>query len=573
MTPNKQRHKILIAIIATLSSILICRVFYLQVIKYDFFKDKGDTQLKGVIGLHPNRGNIYDINLTPLAITQKSYSIFAVKNEMTDMKKTAEKTAAALNENPSELYGLWTRTRANFLWIKRQVSPELAKKLKEMRLLGIGTYQTEKRVYPQDSLASQVMGYVGIDNQGLSGLEYKFDTKLKGSSGKIIVERDPRGFQLMTGQRKTIPNYDGLHIVTTLEAPIQYKVEQALKKGVEASQADSGQVIVMNPNTGDILAMASYPNFNPNIWNEFEKAHRKNKTIGDSYEPGSMFKIITVAGAIEEKLVHANTIFHVPEHLKFYTTVINEAHERPAGEGSSKTVKEIIRDSLNVGTTLIALKLTDKKLYHYTQEFGFGQYTDIDLPGESKGLLRDIKYWSKVDVAMISFGQGIAVTALQMASAIGTIANGGTLMRPRIVSYLTNAELTTKHTIPIEEKRRVISKETAKEVSEIMESVVSDGTGKLAQIPGYRIAGKTGTAQKPRIDGRGYEAGAYIGSFVGFFPASKPEILILVSVDRPRTSIWGSTNACPIFKEIAEFIITYKQIPPDQTILDGTEKE
>ena len=562
MIPNKSRHFTVILITIILTSILVLRAFYLQVIQYQFFKEKAEQQLKGIILLHPHRGNIYDRNKVPLAITEKTFSVFAVKNEMNDITETARITAEILNENPAEMNKNWRKTRSNFLWVKRQVPTETALKLRKLHLRGIGFVQTEKRVYPQNHVGAQIMGYVGVDNQGLSGLEYRFDKKLKGSAGKIILERDPRGFQLLTGQRKTIPNYDGFHIISTIDTPIQYAAEKALKKGVANAKAKGGKIIVMNPKNGDILAMAAYPNFNPNEWENYESTSRKNRAVTDVYEPGSIFKTITIAGALEEGVVTPETVFDVPEQLPLYNIVIKEAHERPEGESSRKTVTDIYKESLNVGTSLIAMKLTDKKLHQYVEAFGFGQPTEIQLSGESKGIARKFKNWSKVDVATISFGQGIAVTALQIINATSAIANHGVLMTPRIVDYLANDDFTIRHSTPIRPKRQVISKKTAAEMTEIMETVVREGTAKNVQIPGYSIAGKTGTAQKVAEGGHGYESGAYIASFVGFFPAKDAQVIILVSIDTPRTVIWGSAIAGPVFKEVAEFIINYKQIPP-----------
>ena len=474
-------------------------------------------------------------------------------------KKISEITGVSRKELSDSLY----KTTSSFLWVKRHIPPTHADALKPLKLKGLGFIPTQRRVYPQGNLFGTVLGFVGVDNQGLGGLEYKYDSHFRGSAGKIILERDPRGYQLISGSRETIPPQDGGHIVTTLDPFIQYSAKKHLQWSLDYNNASSGQVLVMNPKNGDILAMVSLPDFNPNDWLNSLHSQRKNTTITDVYEPGSIFKIITMAAVLEEGIVTPGSIITVPETLSVYDRVISEAHEREEEETDQKSVSEILHYSLNVGTALLSQKLGDVRLYKYMKQFGFGQKTEIELPGESRGLLRPVSEWSKVDGCMMSFGQGIAVTSIQMAAAVAAIANNGVYMKPRIIHHLSDHSFLRIKGIPQQQRSRVLRSETARTLTTMMTGVVTEGTAKNIRIPGLSIAGKTGTAQKAKTSGRGYEKGAYIASFIGFFPAENPDYLILVTVDTPKRSIWGSTVAAPVFKKIALDIIDYMAIPLD----------
>ena len=300
----------------------------------------------------------------------------------------------------------------------------------------------------------------------------------------IVFERDPRGMRLISGRKHVFPPSDGKHIITTLDEVIQYRAQKHLDAGVEKQEAEKGQVIVMDPKTGDILAMAQYPSFNANEWSQHSYSDRKNSCISDVYEPGSVFKLITLAGALEEEIVSPKTTLFVPETYTLYGKTIKEAHKREEGEQDNKSVEEIIVKSLNVGTSLLAEKLGKERFFTYMEDFGFGHRTGIELTGESKGILRPLNKWSGVDIAMISFGQGIAVTPVQMAAAISSFANGGYLIKPRLVKYITNKEKNSLTGIPVTKKRQVVSRKTADEVKHIMKKVVDRGTGMIARIPG-----------------------------------------------------------------------------------------
>jgi len=540
--------------------LLLLRIGYLQIIEHDFFKAKSTIQLKRLIKLYPHRGFIFDRNMGPLALTKSSYSVFIVPEKMDT--KIIQELCSVLNLDIQEWTEKIQNSKSNFLWLKRQLSTEEYKQLKSKNLNHVGFIKTEKRVYPKADFASHILGFVGIDNQGLGGLEHKFDFFLCGTPGKIILEKDPNGYPLLSGEKLSFPPYDGNHLVTTLDPFIQHISQKYLRESISENNAEKGQVIVMDPNNGDILAMVAYPGFNPNE-DETTDINRKNPCVSDVYEPGSVFKVITFAGALESGVITPQTVMQVPEELVLKNTTISEAHHRPKGESDMKTASEILEQSLNVGTSLIAMRLGEEKLFDIIKAFKIGDLTGIELPAESKGLVRSLKSWSGVDIAMISFGQGIAVTPIQMISAIAAVANDGIYVKPRILRYMTNANFETLKAIPISKTPVGISKKTSLQLKEMLKGVVEKGTGIPAQIPGYSIAGKTGTAQKPKVNGLGYDAGKYVASFVGFFPVEKPKYIILVIIDSPKKSIYGSMVAAPVFKKIAQDIIQYFHIPPD----------
>lgn len=559
----KLRHKLFFLFLAFFILSIIIRLGYLQLYKNEFFKTKSNNQLKRIIKLYPNRGSILDRNLKPLALTEPAYQIYAIPNNIENKWLFAERVAPLLNKDKKELSDKLYESNAPFLWIERQVSEPVVLELKKLNLKGIGFIKAEKRVYPNNELAGHVLGFVGIDNQGLSGLEYRYDNQLKGSSGKIILDGDPRGTQLVSGKKIKIPPDDGQTIVTTIDSTIQFIAEKSLAHAMNKHEAESGQVIIMDPKTGDILAMAVAPTFNPNSWQSSQADDRRLRPVTDVFEPGSIFKMFTLAGVLEEDIVSAKTTILVPETYKLYNKVIKEAHRRKENESSNKTVSEIIEQSLNVGTTLLAIKLGKEKFYKYIKAFGFGEKTEIQLPGETKGLLKSIDQWSGVDIGTHSFGQGLATTGIQLTTAMSIIANDGIYVKPRLIKYFQNKNKTRLKGIPVQEKERIISEKTAYEVKKSLYNVVERGTAKNIRIKGYTLAGKTGTAQKAKENGLGYAPGKYIASFLGFFPVEDPQIVMLVSIDSPKKGYYGSTVAGPVFKKCAEFIIDYYNIPPN----------
>jgi cell division protein FtsI/penicillin-binding protein 2 len=544
-----------------LAFLLISRLAYLQIYQHHFFKIKSKNQLNKIIHLYPNRGNIFDTNNNSLALTTTSYSIYAQPNKISNKWVFAKKLSKVFNCKFKEIYDL-INNKYHFVWLKRKADKNIWESADILNLEGLGAIEVQKRVYPNDNLACDILGFVGIDNQGLAGLEYKYDTVLKGSPGKIMLEGDPLGHRLITGKQKKIITQDGSTIHITIDEYLQHVLQKHLKAGIEKFDAENGNALIMNPKTGDILAMSDYPFFNPNKGMTTDYKHTKNSCITDIFEPGSIFKAFTLAAVLEENRYTPESIITVPEYLKIANRTIREAHRRAPEESDKKTISEIIEYSLNVGTSLMAIELGQKKFYKYLTNFGFGTKTNIELPGESNGILRPLSRWSGVDIAMVSFGQGIAVTPIQIATAFSAIANGGSLLKPRIIKHFTKNNDQTLQYVPKKQVRQVISKQTAQQIKDILIKVVETGTATPAKIPGYLIAGKTGTAQKAKENGLGYEKGKYMSSFIGFFPANNPEYLILVVVDSPKKKYYGSTVACPIFRKIALDIINYKNILP-----------
>lgn len=560
---NKKKLPLLVLFIYMFIAVLIGRVFYLQIIKHDFFKEKSKNQIKRIQKIYPNRGNIYDRNQSPITYTQSSYSAYAATPQIENKRQFAKKITHVLG-------GSWAalekelKAPTHFVWLSRKLDTDTYTQLSKLDIDGLGFIKEQKRLYPKGRFAAHILGFVGIDNQGLGGLEYEHDAFLKGEAGKITIERDPRGYRLASGKKWTVPPKNGGDIITTIDEFIQFSTEKHLKNSVINFEALSGQAIVMDPQNGEILAMATYPDFNPNHSAQSDRYYKKNKNITDIVEPGSVFKVVTLAAVLEEDLYHKDSILNVPETLKLADHTIKEAHKRQEDDTSIKTITDIISESLNVGTTIMAQSLGQDKLYKYMRAFGFGEKTGIHLPGESAGLLRPVKYWSGVDIGMMSFGQGVAVTSLQMVSALSVVANGGYLLKPRIIDFKRYDDGKLIQGNPKAIRRRVISEKTASVVQDILFNTVENGTGKSVKVDGFSIAGKTGTAQKAKSNGIGYEKGAYIASFGGFFPAFNPKYCILVMVDTPQGKIYGSQVAGPVFKNIIQDIIRQKGLLPDK---------
>lgn len=561
-TPLKRLNILTLGIVCFMG-IIVLRLLYLQVIKHEFYNEKSQNQINKVYTIFPNRGQIFDRHQVPLAFSRPVFSAYAIPTQIKSKPAFARQVAAITGQSEARVFSLINNQLA-FIWIKRKVSPEMAKALQALELEGLNFVQEDLRIYPQHDLLAHVLGFVGIDNQGLGGIEYQFDRQLQGAPGRIVLEGDPLGYRLVTGKRQTRRQLDGGNITITIDSYLQYVAQKALEAGIAENGAVGGQVVMMDPQTGDVLALVDSPAFDSNHWRESTDAIRKNSVVTDVYEPGSVFKLVTVAAAINEGLVTSRSVMTVPETLSIGGRTIREAHGRATGETDTRSVSEIIEKSLNVGTSLLAMKIGHQRFYRYITQFGFGAPTQIEVPAESRGILNHVSKWSKPDIAMISFGQGVAVTPIQMASAVSVIANNGVRVKPRLVWKIAQPHSLAMQAVPIKAQGRVISEKTAKEVKAMMADTVRQGTATAAQIPGYTIGGKTGTAQKVRVGGIGYEPGKYIASFIGFFPVQKPRVVILVIVDSPTKSIYGGTVAIPIFRQIALATIDHLSIPSDQ---------
>lgn len=547
-------------------TVIASRLFYLQIICHAELNKRCDAQYLRNLEISPSRGNIF-MRGGQLLVTD--YEASSVYLSPASIKEPAEKTKIAAElgrvlKIPAEKISADLEKQTFFVWLKRKISDEEANAVKKLNLKSVGLIKEAKRVYLKDSFLANVLGMTGLDNQGLAGIEFKYDRILKGSPGRLIAELDAEGYPLFSRDTQFTPPVEGQDIYLTIDEFVQYHAEKVLKEAVAKHAAASGLLIALEPDTGRILALANYPTFNPNNYQQTRAEARRNRACNWLYEPGSTFKIVSVAAALNEKIVTPQTSFYCPREFVVGNRRIKEAHDAISKVGN-KTVSEIIQDSLNIGAAQIGLKLGREKLYQYIKEFGFGRPTGLDLPAEESGLLRPVKTWAECDTGIIPFGQGIAATPIQIATAVATIANGGFLVKPFIVSSVKSFNSSYIHNFQPENKKRVISEETAREMKLMLEQAVVKGTGTLAKIAGYRICGKTGTAQKP-IPGRvGYWPGHYVGSFVGFFPFEKPRVLILVLIDEPKTAgYYGGVVAGPAFKKLSEEIIPYLKIPPDQ---------
>jgi cell division protein FtsI (penicillin-binding protein 3) len=436
------------------------------------------------------------------------------------------------------------------------VEPQAAAALEARHLPGIGFLSESHRYYPAKTLAPQVLGFVGVDGTGLAGMELGYQKLLAGRPGREVVEADPRGLLIPQGANVDVPPVPGDDLVLSIDRVIQYRAQTALAHAVRRNKAKGGTVLVMDPRTGDVLAMADYPWFDPNRFEEGDPQFLRNRAVTDAYEPGSVNKVITAAAAIQEKVLKLKQRLSVGSSYRLYTKTFHDAHFHAK---EPMTLADIIAYSSNVGTIEVASMLGTRRFYSYLQRFGLTQRTGIGFPGESSGILPPPDEWSGTSMGTIPLGQGIAVTPLQMASVYATIANGGVWVQPRLVKKIVGADGELRGTAaPI--TRRVISPETAERVTRMLAYAVRVGTGKEAQIPGFWVAGKTGTARKVNEGGTGYSH-KYVASFIGFAPAAIPAVVVAAVLDEPST-VYGGIAAAPLFRDVAHFAMARLRVPP-----------
>jgi len=559
---KKRSYKIL-SIFVFMSLVLVSRLLFIQIVKHSFYVDRSYDQRLRIITLSPDRGDIFDRNGNLLATSINSYSVFAVPASVKDKDKVAGILSKTLGENK---YGIFLKLSSNkpFVWIKRKIEEPVVKALMDKKIAGIGFLPEKKRVYPNKKLASQVLGFVGMDNQGLSGIELSYDRFLRGQEGKLISERDPRGREILTSTlRELKASTNGMNITLTIDEPIQYKAEQEIKRAVVSNNAKNGCVIVMDVKSGEILALATYPDFDPNEYQKFKENVWYNRVVTDVYEPGSTFKLITVASAIEENKIKKDSKVFCPDQVELGGKTIKNSHKLKF-KTKYLLIEEILGESVNVGAVEIAKMMGKNKFYDHIRDFGFGSFTGIDLPGESRGMLKGVKDWNQPDIGMVSFGQSIAITPIQLISAIAAIANKGNRLKPILVKKIESVDQNYLKVNMPEHARQVISEKTGKDVLLLSEAVVEKGTGRPAKIAGFRIGGKTGTAQKAKSGGGGYIPGSYVSSFVGIAPISMPRIVVLAIIDEPQPHYWGERVAAPVFREVADFSIRRLNIAPDK---------
>ena len=541
---------------AAVTLFLIGRLFWVQVARNEHYRKLALDQRLYPVPVDARRGTIRDVKGRELAVSVSADAVYAIPADIDDPPETAKQVSKILGLDVEAVRKKLSEPLAT-VWIDRRVDPEKAAALRKLNLKGIGFAERGQRFYPKDNLAAHVLGIVGIDNQGLEGIEVQYDYFLQGTKGQVRSERDATGKEIPGGITQFIPPVDGNDLYLTIDEVIQYIVERELDKGMAELKAKRGMILAMDPMTGAVLAMASRPAYNPNRYFEEPDSLRRNPIVSDTYEPGSTFKIITAAAALEERIVRPDDTFFDPGFIK-----VADRYVRCwlAGGHGTQTFTEATENSCNVVFATLGTRLGQERFYRYIQAFGLGSPLGIDYPGEAAGLLQRPKNVGPVELANISFGQGISVTPLQLLSALSAIANGGTLMRPHLVSKIVDPDGLIVKDFREDPIRQVISKETSKELSLILESVIVNGSGFRAKVPGYRVAGKTGTAEKP---GAGGYSDKRVASFLGFAPVEDPKIAILVVWDEPDVGIsYGGVLAAPAFQSIVKDVLRYMEIPP-----------
>ncbi|MCX8011883.1 MAG: penicillin-binding protein 2, partial [Desulfobacterota bacterium] len=538
------------------------RGYQLQILKQPELVHRAEIQRKHLVKLWPTRGIIYDRKKRELAGSVEVDSVFAHPWQVEDPLKTAEKLSNILSLKTPILQKI-LQSNSPFVWITRGISPAKREQIEALNLKGIHFLKENKRFYPHCEIAGQLLGFVGIDGNGLEGLELSYENSINGGNQVILVERDAIGRQIVYSGILASES-PGNNLVLTIDLNIQYILERELRKAVEKFDAHSGIGIIMNPRTGEILALAIQPSFNPNNFNNYSPQHWKNRALTDNFEPGSTFKVFLAASALEEKLVSPEEIFYCENGTyRIGRRTIHDVHKY-----GNLTFAEIIKFSSNIGATKVCERMSKETFYNYIRKFGFGEKTGVDLPFESPGAVRPYQRWREIEKSNIAFGQGIGITALQLINALNVIANGGYLMRPFIVKKIINPKgEILKNNSPLV-IRKVISKQTARSLTEIMIGVTLEGgTGRAAFIPGFEVAGKTGTAQKVDHQTRRYTWNRPVGSFMGFVPARNPQISILIVIDEPKGRGFGGTVAAPVFRAVAEEVLKYLNIFPEPKLL------
>lgn len=534
------------------------RAFQLQILDGDKLRQLGEKQhLKEMIVL-PKRGTILDRAGEPLALSLEGQSVYARPRRIKEPKPIAAKLAEALGLDGADV-AQKLASEKSFIWLKRQVSPKEAERVETLNIDGVGIYVEPNRYYPQGQLAAQLVGFTGRDAQGLEGVEMHYDSYLRGESGSSVVERDALGRRVLIQGVETLQIPPGSDLQLTLDTSIQHLAERELEATAAKYRAKAGIAVVADPFTGEILALANYPFFNPNNFTRQSSNQWRDRAVTDSFEPGSTFKTVLAASALEEGVVGKEDLFFCENGKYAYAgKIIHDTHEH-----GWLPFAKIIQYSSNIGVTKVAEKLGKERYAKYIQNFGFGQPTGIDLPGEASGSVRRPEKWAAIDLATHAYGQGIAVTPIQLVMAYGAVANGGFLMRPFVVKRAVGADGRVLWENQPHVVRRVISEATAATLTSILKGVVDEGgTGVLASVDGFEVAGKTGTAQKA-------EHGVYtrkrVASFVGFVPADQPRLVMAVILDEPETSVYGGTVAAPAFRNIAAATLQRLAVVPDKT--------
>jgi cell division protein FtsI (penicillin-binding protein 3) len=561
MGPSRGRRYVLLVLLLAGFGGILFRLVNLQVLQAAELTARADRQHQKSVTLEGARGTVTDRHGKVLAMNVEVPSIFGVPTSLDSAAGAARSLSPVLHIRREELEKK-LRQDKHFVWLARKVEPEQGRRLEQLSIDGIGMVMEGRRFYPKGPLLSHVLGFVGMDGIGLEGLERRYESQLHGEKRLTVLQRDALGRTVFPKGLREQPPSSGQALTLTIDEVIQYIAEKELEEAVDQAHAKSGAIIVMEPQTGAILAMAVSPRFDPNAVTSLTADRWRNRTLTDTYEPGSTMKLVVAAAALEEKLMMPGSmLFGENGRMTVANTTIHD-HEKLGW----MTFSQMIQKSSNIGAAKTGMLLGDQRLYRYLQAFGFGQRTDIDLPGEVAGLLKSPREWGRRSLASISMGQEIGVTPLQMVSAVSAIANDGVLMKPFIVSEVRDQKGQLVKDVLPQVKRRVVSPATARMLTTIMEGVVTSGTGTKAAIPGFRAAGKTGTAQKVDPRTGAYSSALSIGSFVGFVPADAPRLAMIVVIDEPQGEAWGGVVAAPVFRRVGEQVLTYMGVPRDDQV-------
>lgn len=564
----RKRVAFLFLLISVIMMGLIGRLLYLQFYKSAWLSENAVDQRIREIPVEAKRGIIYDRNGRELAVSVSTESVYAIPAEIRNPEETAAKLAAILALDENSLKNKLKKRQA-FTWVKRKIDAEAARQIQMLNLPGIGLTQESQRYYPHDNVAAHILGFNGIDSQGLDGVEMTFDSYLKGRSGSIVIEYDARGREIPQASHRFVPPVEGNNIYLTIDLVIQQIVERELDRVMKETQAKAATIIAIDPRDGGILALANRPDYNPNKFSEFSPKLWRNIAVSNAYEPGSTFKIITTSAAMSEHIVKPDERFFDPGEVEVQGRNI---HCWKHGGHGSQSFAEVVQNSCNVGFVNVGLRLGRDPFYRYIDDFGFGKHTNIDLPGEAKGITIDRTKATPINIATMSIGQSIAVTPVQLVTAVAAVANDGKLLRPQIVKEVKDKSGQVVRGFQPDVIRQVLDPAITRQVKEILESVVSQGSGKNAYIEGFKIAGKTGTAQK--VGAGGYLPDKYVASFVGFAPADNPQVAMLVIIDEPVGLYYGGQIAAPVFGAVMKDVLQYLKVNPQLSLTakPGTEQ-
>ena len=543
-------------LLAVWSLILVGRLAQLQLYKSPEYRLKAEQQQIGFVELSPQRGDILDRHLDELAISVRIDSVFAHPREIVEPLLTARALAGVLEQDENELYERLISDRA-FVYLARKIPPRQAEQVRELNLAGIFFQEETKRFYPGRDLAAHLLGFTGLDNEGLAGLEYLYNDSIKGKKSRVRLRFDAKRHSYESDARSD--HSEGNTMVLNIDSAIQYISEQVLKETVLQTEAVNGSAVVMDPQTGELLAMASFPTFNPNRYADYDSEDRRNRAILDIIEPGSTFKMVTFSAVLNERLGEPSEIIDCDVDT---LSIAGRRYREAVRTFGLLTFNEVLAKSSNIGTIKLGLRLGDETLYQYIRDFGFGEKTGIDLPGEQAGLLRPPSQWSRVSIGALSIGQEIGVTSLQSLRALSAVANGGYLVTPSVVRHILTPAGDVLYE-PEASRERILDPETVTRMREAFSLVTTEGTGKGARLTGYSSGGKTGTAQK--FVGGEYSDTRFIASYMGFAPLDEPDLAAIIVINEPRGHYHGGTVAAPAFKQIMERSLIHLRVSRDES--------